>query len=1053
MSDFGSDATSIASRLVGVTRRDAEEMLTMACNDPNSAVMAQLTTLVEDKVSARMDSYVKKKKRSMPVCLTRKRQDKLISLYPEYAWEYLESAQEGHAMGAAIRVAERCVLYDNVRSHEHVVEVGGNPAALLLTGKQNFHCCCPILDERDSARDTLRSNCIESRLRHLRQPEIGFSRKKAGYKLSDSGTEKLRERKSVQLALYEDYAARTGVYKCHNKAQSCLVAADRLISVHSNYDIAVGEIVDIMKAHSCDYYDGVILYTSDILVADHGYLPISEAVFDIDREADKIVMSFVEDSSLDYTHRYSEYVKYGSNHLFESDGSTYFYEVVQRRGESLFFRMTRVNGTGYPAPVCNNMFVLNEAREKTCIDSFKYNYYRGRKDSESYEPLRVVVPTQLFDNVYASAMVMTDDSLSLNNVFKFARTMNVVLIINGVTITAPESVDEKTLSAMVTAIFVMQICKRMKDKKTLALLIKGELRRQSLADSSFLNIFMNSVFRNTLGYVLCGLAIVKEFLLELQRSEMKSISLSYPKLYRECSTEVSRQFFQNFDFGTDFATNQGADYGSNDLLVDDDLVEQFMQGLVVEVKDGDIESEIGEISSSVPVKEVEDLRISEVDSDEEPVDYSYCVDEQVAYLEKSEQILLTESRAFGKKLHLAGVTQRRTMRMLRSSSNGENIITTSRDGENVGILPIQSNYMAGVALKTGEVIMSSSYRVGDEFVTKFPHTEGGIFVSDDFVVFNQAMKARSIASCKTRVKWPHKVYVVQGNPGVGKTSLAVKKFSSRMLFLCVTKSNVTDVSKQLETKFPKVLISRRIRTVDSYLLKPNVKAEILVFDEGYMAHPGDIVAALRFSGATHLVIMGDEKQIPFINRIQSSFVLRYSKLPFEYNLYSIIISRRIPKDVAVVLRARYNGNLFTTSEVDKSLEFVKINSETEVPRKANVQYITYYQEEKEVLLARGGYGEVKTVHEIQGRTIKDVALVRLSTISRDLYVAEAHVTVAISRHTHSFVYYSKGAQFGDSVGQMIKAAETFSKAVLTMVEPTKSAVEDQERSLDFMDQF
>lgn len=73
------------------------------------------------------------------------------------------------------------------------------------------------------------------------------------------------------------------------------------------------------------------------------------------------------------------------------------------------------------------------------------------------------------------------------------------------------------------------------------------------------------------------------------------------------------------------------------------------------------------------------------------------------------------------------------------------------------------------------------------------------------------------------------------------------------------------------------LYSRQVRTVASVLINGMREHEgctRLLLDEALMNHFGAIVMACKVTGATHVVLIGDVNQIPYIDR-QNLFKLLY----------------------------------------------------------------------------------------------------------------------------------------------------------------------------------
>jgi len=197
--------------------------------------------------------------------------------------------------------------------------------------------------------------------------------------------------------------------------------------------------------------------------------------------------------------------------------------------------------------------------------------------------------------------------------------------------------------------------------------------------------------------------------------------------------------------------------------------------------------------------------------------------------------------------------------------------------------------------------------------------------------------------------------------------------------------------------------SRYVRTQDSMLIDP-VTARFLAIDECFMEHPGKTAASIVLSGASHVELHGDTRQIPFINRVNIFKVvyLRFTGADLEIKHY---VTRRCPADVCVALGLYYDDySIRTRSDRIASLSFVTGFDVSTTPYDPHVQYLAMYRQDKAVLLRRG-FSNTITVHESEGQTYDRVAVVRLAARKQELFDTAPHVIVALSRHKTSCIYY------------------------------------------------
>jgi len=115
------------------------------------------------------------------------------------------------------------------------------------------------------------------------------------------------------------------------------------------------------------------------------------------------------------------------------------------------------------------------------------------------------------------------------------------------------------------------------------------------------------------------------------------------------------------------------------------------------------------------------------------------------------------------------------------------------------------------------------------------------------------------------------------------------------------------------------------------------------------------------------------------------------------------------------MNSKYDGKVLCTNDVIRSVDAEVVRGKgvfnpKSKPLKGKI--ITFTQSDKAELKERGyeevsTFGEINTVHEIQGETFEDVSVVRLTPTPLELISKSSpHVLVALTRHTKSFKYYS-----------------------------------------------
>lgn len=280
---------------------------------------------------------------------------------------------------------------------------------------------------------------------------------------------------------------------------------------------------------------------------------------------------------------------------------------------------------------------------------------------------------------------------------------------------------------------------------------------------------------------------------------------------------------------------------------------------------------------------------------------------------------------------------------------------------------------------------------------------------------------------------------VNGVPGCGKTTWVVKHFDEEKDVVATT---TTEAAKDLREKLAHRLgdrVKTKVRTMASILangFRSQDRCYRLTVDEALMNHFGAIVMAVKLSGASEVVLIGDVNQLPFLDR-ENLFPLRYTRPNLVAGItQELLCTHRNPMDVAFALSEIYSGIYSSKSSLSR-VHSLRVESYTgaQIPSTAhNTLFLVHTQEEKASLVGQGyGSGEgsrVLTIHEAQGLTYDSVIIINTKSRRLQIHESISHAVVAVSRHTVSCVYYSDDAD--DATGRFARKA---------MDAPTKMVVE------------
>jgi hypothetical protein len=277
-----------------------------------------------------------------------------------------------------------------------------------------------------------------------------------------------------------------------------------------------------------------------------------------------------------------------------------------------------------------------------------------------------------------------------------------------------------------------------------------------------------------------------------------------------------------------------------------------------------------------------------------------------------------------------------------------------------------------------------------------------------------------------KIKW------IVGVPGCGKTYAILNNHKpGKDLILTLTKHGCTEIRKQMASKL-KVKINdlkENYRTVASILVNgSSKKVETVYIDEALLMHSGTIGFIAHMTGANEIIIIGDEWQIPYIEREGVSDVLFSSPRKYCHVTSVLTCTRRCPVDVTYALSYFYPG-IYTKNTTTISM---KMSHNTGlIADNQDTLYMTHTQKDKQSLINLGlgkrNGSAIMTIHEAQGQTFDNVTLIRLNRKNEDIYMSTEHAIVAISRHRKSFLYLTQAGE--DKVIKLMKSVGNCEKSL------------------------
>nr|WBW48263.1 replicase [Youcai mosaic virus] len=309
--------------------------------------------------------------------------------YPEFEISFTHTQNAVHSLAGGLRTLELEYLMMQVPFGSLTYDIGGNFAAHLFKGRDYVHCCMPNLDVRDIARHEGHKEAIFSYLSRLDRQK--------------------RPVPEYQKAAFNNYAENPHFVHCDRPFQQCKLStvngADTYaIALHSLYDIPADEFgAALLRKNVKICYAAFHFHENMLLDCDSVVLEDIGATFQ--RAGDKLNFFFHNESTLNYTHSFSNIIKYVCKTFFSaSQRYVYHKEFLVTRINTWYCKFTRVD-----------TFTLFRGVYKTSVDS--EDFYKAMDDAWEYKKTLAMLNSE---------RTIFKDSAAMNFWFPKVRDMVIV---------------------------------------------------------------------------------------------------------------------------------------------------------------------------------------------------------------------------------------------------------------------------------------------------------------------------------------------------------------------------------------------------------------------------------------------------------------------------------------------------------------------------------------------------------------------------------------------------------------------------------------------------
>nr|QEG59340.1 alpha A protein [Poa semilatent virus] len=389
----------------------------------------------------------------------------LINAYPEYAISSSACESGTHSMAACFRFLETEYLLDMVPIRDtFVFDIGGNWFShMKYRSDRSIHCCCPILSLRDAER-------LETRMMNMQRFMRGSNDKKSlALEAKYHGILHNAQRKQAAFAAHEvDAHTLDGDVFCENTFQECVQKVPEgflstAISVHSIYDIKIEEFAQGLRNKNIRQAYGCFLFPPALLIGvAEGVMPSVNGHYKV--VDGKIKFYFANDPNAGYTHDLKDYLKYVELTFIEIKDGIFQVELLQMRGDTMFFKMTDVTVGAH------HLFYRNFRGDENfkCVPMLKntsvvvplFSWSKGELSVETG-----FLPRTLVEQGASYIMKNKEKDLNVAVLKNYLSSVNNSYIFNGSQVREGVKVAPDLLSKLAVTLYLREkVCRRRENK-------------------------------------------------------------------------------------------------------------------------------------------------------------------------------------------------------------------------------------------------------------------------------------------------------------------------------------------------------------------------------------------------------------------------------------------------------------------------------------------------------------------------------------------------------------------------------------------------------------
>lgn len=441
-------------------------------------VVSRIATTNADLVTGMLRTGSKKLGDRFPISyqLETSAAARLANEYPELNVVF-GSVPHPHAYAAAATLCQEELILRRCRYDRKntvpkdfdaaIVDIGANYHRHAKAGRTTIHCCSPIIEHRDSARDTTRAN----QLQHLVSKNIITQR---------------------TCNAYTD--GKGSLQRCYNLAQDCYVTAPYGMLIHGQYDISIADLGKMCDAHQFEQVFSVIIFDVGMLFKESGV--VAGVEMNYYRDGSDIVCGYVGDSSVSYRHKLSNIQEIIRTTIMVTPKGRVYYCEKTTRGGAVFLHYVYCRRKPLTATQSVDFSVWYPQDESAVLLStfeFDQTVFGDSKVRTVKDPILrfkrrfIEVDKRFFELLLGHCIRSGDKSFNLNECFSAANTFNTRMCINGNDVRTVNRVASEDLLTAVVCIYCIAYRDRWIAGKGIEAFAKSEKEKRAKGRVTFWN--------------------------------------------------------------------------------------------------------------------------------------------------------------------------------------------------------------------------------------------------------------------------------------------------------------------------------------------------------------------------------------------------------------------------------------------------------------------------------------------------------------------------------------------------------------------------------------